>query len=366
MKGQWIGKYSGSIDGNIMVNIDEEENHIETVAYINPTDRNLPNSVAIGAIKNIKEKTFNVDVFPVDPKTWLICEWDDIKHLYPADFKHSKKAEVSLITKDGKLLLNANTDIGAQLVSTLQKRGEDDGSKILGKKMSWNNFKSNISENSKSKNLFRGQKKPWRLRTSFHRRGRYRINEFTNKDVKQLHQRLSAITSHYFDLSNPDQNGAFFNLIQHHGYPTPLLDWTYSPYVAAFFAFRDWPIGYSGEENCRIYKFNFDAWKRIYPQNKLLDPPFPHLSVIEFIAINNPRLVPQQSVTTITNIDDIETYVLEREMGSDIKFLEAIDIPAKERDTAMRDLRFMGISAGSMFPSIDGVCEELRECNFES
>ena len=42
-----------------------------------------------------------------------------------------------------------------------------------------------------------------------------------------------------------------------------------------------------------------------------------------------------------------------------------LDIPAKDREAAMRDLRFMGITAGSMFPSIDGVCEELRECNFE-
>jgi hypothetical protein len=45
-------------------------------------------------------------------------------------------------------------------------------------------------------------------------------------------------------------------------------------------------------------------------------------------------------------------------------FLTAIDIPASERDAAMDDLRFMGITAGSMFPGIDGVCEELRERNF--
>lgn len=89
------------------------------------------------------------------------------------------------------------------------------------------------------------------------------------------------------------------------------------------------------------------------------------MSVSEFIAINNPRLVPQQAVTTATNLYDIEAYVLEKEAETGVKLLQAIDIPARERREAMVDLRFMGITAGSMFPSIDGICEELRERNFD-
>jgi hypothetical protein len=63
-------------------------------------------------------------------------------------------------------------------------------------------------------------------------------------------------------------------------------------------------------------------------------------------------------------LHDVEAYVLEKERETGEQFLYAIDIPAKEREVAMRDLRFMGITAGSMFPSIDGVCEEMRERNF--
>ena len=84
----------------------------------------------------------------------------------------------------------------------------------------------------------------------------------------------------------------------------------------------------------------------------------------DFISINNPRLIPQQAVTTVTNIYDIEAYVLEKEKEVDIQFFQAFDIPATFRDEVMAELRFMGITAGTMFPGIDGVCEEIRERNF--
>jgi cysteinyl-tRNA synthetase len=76
-------------------------------------------------------------------------------------------------------------------------------------------------------------------------------------------------------------------------------------------------------------------------------------------------MVPQQAVTTVTNIYDIEEYILGKEQESGIDFLKAVDIPAHERENAMAELKFMGITAGSMFPSIDGICEELREINFK-
>ncbi|MGZ8365631.1 MAG: FRG domain-containing protein [Nitrospira sp.] len=68
--------------------------------------------------------------------------------------------------------------------------------------------------------LFRGQKEPWRLRTSFHRSGRADLMRFWHEDRQVLHRHLSARTNHVFNLDNPSENGAFFNLIQHHGYPT--------------------------------------------------------------------------------------------------------------------------------------------------
>jgi len=166
----------------------------------------------------------------------------------------------------------------------------------------------------------------------------------------------------------PEEFGAFFNLVQHHGYPTPLLDWTYSPYVAAFFAYRR----ISNEEaakadpnaKVRILVFDQEQWKKDWRQILFLVFPGLHFSIGEFMAIENERMIPQQAASTVTNIDDIESYIRSKETDTK-KYLWAIDLPVRERRNVVRDLRYMGITAGSLFPGLDGACEELTERNFE-
>jgi hypothetical protein len=182
-----------------------------------------------------------------------------------------------------------------------------------------------------------------------------------------LHKYLSARTKHVFNLDIPNQNGAFFNLVQHHGYPTPLLDWTYSPYVATFFAYRGITENAAKqakpEDKVRIYAFNQELWKSHFDQLFQLLPAGPHVSVNEFLAVENERMIPQQAVSTVTNIDDIESYIRSLETPEH-NYLYAIDLPVSDRKKAIQELEYMGITAGSLFPGLDGACEELRERNF--
>ena len=180
-----------------------------------------------------------------------------------------------------------------------------------------------------------------------------------------LHQRLTARTRHVFNLQIPDELGAFLNLAQHHGYHTPLLDWTYSPYAAAFFASRQVPKNPVSKENVRIFIFDQPSWRSTFSQMIMLNAPGLHVSVIEFLAIENERLVPQQAATTLTNVDDIEKYFCTREDEQKCKYLSAIDIPWSERKKVISELSYMGITAGLMFPGLDDACEELGEKLFD-
>ncbi|GJL64424.1 MAG: FRG domain-containing protein [Nitrospirales bacterium] len=235
----------------------------------------------------------------------------------------------------------------------------------------WESYKAHVNDLEKSRYLFRGQNKPWRLRTSFHRTGRADLTRFLNEDIQSLHKQLSARTNHLFDLNVPDQNGAFFNLVQHHGYPTPLLDWSYSPYVAAFFAYRGITIedaqqslSENNEDKVRILVLDQARWKEDQNQVMLLSHPSLYFSIGEFLAIENERMIPQQAASTLTNVDDIESF-LESKESEQKRYLFAIDLPVSDREKVVHELRYMGITAGSMFPGLDGACEQLKEQNFE-
>jgi len=109
-----------------------------------------------------------------------------------------------------------------------------------------------------------------------------------------------------------------------------------------------------------------ERWRQEVQQILIASRPFPNFSVAEFIAIDNERMIPQQSVSALTNVDDIEAYLDEmaHKIGKGKSYLSAIDLPLLQRSTVVDDLTHMGVTAGSLFPGLDGACEELKERHF--
>ena len=170
------------------------------------------------------------------------------------------------------------------------------------------------------------------------------------EDVASLHRHLSGLTAHRFQLNDPFDYAAFLNLAQHHGYPTPILDWTESPFVAAYFAFRDVRSkNVISNDKVRVFVLDARAWNALGRAFALM-PGFIHLTLLEPLAINNPRALPQQSISAWTNVDDLESFIEITEKWTGKSYLRVIDLPASERKKAMQDLALMGITGGSMFP----------------
>jgi len=370
MKGQWIGSYTGSTTGTIIVNIDERSSHYQGVAYLNESDRAVPSTAAFFRTEN-KEKDFQCRtglILPIDPLSGTTAPWDGVKRHYPENMAVSKYADVTGSWGNDSLTLSWTTDIGATGTSVLPRSMADKPSELVALNKEWRAYQEYVASLEGRRYLFRGQNRPWRLRTSFHRAGRADLTRFLNEDVQVLHKHLSARTKHVFNLEIPNENGAFFNLVQHHGYPTPLLDWTYSPYVAAFFAYRgisnEQAAGADPSDKVRILVFDQAQWRTDWSQLLQLLAAGPHLSIGEFMAIENERMIPQQAASTLTNVDDIESYIKSKESNGK-NYLSAIDLPVRDRKQVVRELGYMGITAGSLFPGLDGACEELRERNFE-
>ena len=209
------------------------------------------------------------------------------------------------------------------------------------------------------------EKSTWRLRTVFHRTGRASLMKFMGQDVPALHRHLSGLTTHHFNLNDPFDYAAFLNLAQHHGYPTPILDWTHSPFVAAYFAFKDLRKNNSAlDQKVRILILDAREWNK-NERAQVLMPGFLHMTMLEPLTTNNPRVLPQQSISSVTNVDDLETFVGEIENRAGKPYLSAIDLHVGERRTVMQDLALMGITAGSLFPGLDGACLQLKERFFD-
>ena len=214
--------------------------------------------------------------------------------------------------------------------------------------------------------IYRGHKRStYPLRSSFHRTGRSDLRRYLF-NARELSHRISAVTGRRFDLHTFEQQLELFGVAQHHGYPSPFLDWTTSPFIAAYFAFASnarRKNEHDQDVRVRVIQCNAGRIQPRPPITDLLDPR-PAVMTARVEATQNLRIVPQQSVFTFTNIVDIEQMLLQVSAAQGRQLLTAIDLRLDERDTALSDLRAMGITEGSMFPGIDGTCRDLGQLHF--
>ena len=154
---------------------------------------------------------------------------------------------------------------------------------------------------------------------------------------------------------------------QHYGLNTPLLDWCYSPYVAAFFAFQENEEG-KGEEHRIVWGLNYKQVCDNYEETKNF-----HTGITYFdpMSSEHSRLINQRGLFTIItkkgkeiSKDDIciERIVENNKcVGCNGPWLIKLKIKNKEmREEFLQRLNIMNINHMSLFPDIKG---SAKLCN---
>lgn len=188
--------------------------------------------------------------------------------------------------------------------------------------------------------------------------------------------RIFKRKAHLFLDHIPDDTDSFrwLGVMQHHGAPTRLLDFTYSFYVAAFFALE----GATGD--AAIWAVNLHALGERLPLKVDGAEVYPHLRLegiyekyflnneFSFVAYGDPffmnqRLIAQSGTFLIpsTLLEPVEGIL--RWYANPKALVKYVLHTDKLRTMAMRKLYGMNITYYTLFPGLDGLA---RSMGFES
>ena len=268
--------------------------------------------------------------------------------------------------------------------------------KLIPEHACWNQFLERWLTN-KDEWLFRGdtitnRDDPVRsLRTSFDRALENWGNAIGNPNRKKIESELIRDFQRRFNQSNAirpskDDTLTWLALMQHHGAPTRLLDWTYSPFVAAFFAYsellirsdsrvavwairRTWfddllktKLGMRTLNDIERIKLNdlkaFDSLFRRKRTNKRFVYP-----VMPFEL--NQRLIIQQGVFLCPS-DITKTFsenfneMLQEYKDTDCIRIYVFELSRTDLKNALIDLHRMNVYDASLFPGMDGYAKSFK------
>jgi hypothetical protein len=367
MEGQWVGRYPGNTPGTAILHIDHRSGRYEgDLVVFQGHDAPIVGGQFVAAGEGHQ---FDVQLHYTTLFSDEALSKEELARRYPEKtFASYAFVKASRDDEGLRVEFTLNNDEpgtpARSVVLTSLRVGQESQYVPSLRRRNWDRFRRLVNGLEPRRFVFRGQSEPWPLQTSFHRHRRWNLFRYMTEDIPDVHRALAGRSRHSWRLDDPNEYAAFLNLIQHHGYPTPLLDWSESPFVAAYFAFRSRRPKVALERPVRIFMFDLVAWRESTLRFGRLGGLPPHVTFLHPLTTENERAGPQQSLVSVTNVDDIEAHIRSLEELIGRTFLQVIDLPFVERPAVLRELTMMGLTEGTLFPGLDGACSDLRARHF--